>query len=205
MSTNNKEENIKENKKIEEKGSLDEAKSSDNKNKEKVIEKTVEEKLQDAEEKLLRSLAEIENQRRRFEKEIKDAFEFGSFNFAKESLAIPDNLQRAKEAIKNDEKLKDNKDLEKFLENITIIEKDLISIFEKNNIKKIVSQNKKFDPNFHQAMSEIEDDKVDPGTILQEIQAGYLLGERLLRPALVSVSKKKNLKDQVNEDKKEEK
>ena len=205
MSTNNKEENIKENKKIEEESSLDEAKSSDNKNKEKVIEKTVEEKLQDAEEKLLRSLAEIENQRRRFEKEIKDAFEFGSFNFAKESLAIPDNLQRAKEAIKNDEKLKDNKDLEKFLENITIIEKDLISIFEKNNIKKIVSQNKKFDPNFHQAMSEIEDDKVDPGTILQEIQAGYLLGERLLRPALVSVSKKKSLKDQVNEDKKEEK
>ena len=205
MSTNNKEENIKENKKIEEKGSLDEAKSSDNKNKEKVIEKTVEEKLQDAEEKLLRSLAEIENQRRRFEKEIKDAFDFGSFNFAKESLAIPDNLQRAKEAIKNDEKLKDNKDLEKFLENITIIEKDLISIFEKNNIKKIVSQNKKFDPNFHQAMSEIEDDKVDPGTILQEIQAGYLLGERLLRPALVSVSKKKGVKDQANEDKKEEK
>ena len=205
MSTNNKEENIKENKKIEEEGSLDEAKSSDNKNKEKVIEKTVEEKLQDAEEKLLRSLAEIENQRRRFEKEIKDAFEFGSFNFAKESLAIPDNLQRAKEAIKNDEKLKDNKDLEKFLENITIIEKDLISIFEKNNIKKIVSQNKKFDPNFHQAMSEIEDDKVDPGTILQEIQAGYLLGERLLRPALVSVSKKKDLKEQGNYDKKEEK
>ena len=205
MSTNNKEENIKENKKIEEESSLEEAKSSDNKNKEKVIEKTVEEKLQDAEEKLLRSLAEIENQRRRFEKEIKDAFDFGSFNFAKESLAIPDNLQRAKEAIKNDEKLKDNKDLEKFLENITIIEKDLISIFERNNIKKIVSQNKKFDPNFHQAMSEIEDDKVDPGTILQEIQAGYLLGERLLRPALVSVSKKKGVKDQVNEDKKEEK
>ena len=205
MSTNNKEENTKENKKIEVEDSLDEAKSSDNKNEEKVIEKTVEEKLRDAEEKLLRSLAEIENQRRRFEKEIKDAFEFGSFNFAKESLAIPDNLQRAKEAIKNDEKLKDNKDLEKFLENITIIEKDLISIFERNNIKKIVSQNKKFDPNFHQAMSEIEDDKVDPGTILQEIQAGYLLGERLLRPALVSVSKKIGLKDQENEDKKEEK
>ena len=109
MSTNNKEENIKENKKIEEKGSLDEAKSSDNKNKEKVIEKTVEEKLQDAEEKLLRSLAEIENQRRRFEKEIKDAFEFGSYNFAKESLSILDNLQRAKVSIKNDETLKNNK------------------------------------------------------------------------------------------------
>ena len=166
---------------------------------------SVEEKLKIAEDKLLRSLAEIENQRRRFEKEIKDAFEFGSYNFAKESLAILDNLQRAKEAIKNDETLKINKDLDKFLENITIIEKDLITIYEKNNIKKIESRNKKFDPNFHQAMSEIEDDKVDSGTILQEIQAGYLLGERLLRPALVSVSKKKSSKDQENKDKKEEK
>ena len=166
---------------------------------------TVEEKLKETEEKLLRSLAEIENQRRRFEKEIKDAFEFGSYNFAKESLAILDNLQRAKEAIKNDEKLKSNEDLDKFLDNINIIEKDLISIFEKNNIKKIESLNKKFDPNFHQAMSEVENDKVDPGTILLEIQAGYLLGERLLRPAMVSVSKKKNSKDQENKDKNEEK
>jgi len=152
--------------------------------------KTIEEKLQEAEEKQLRSLAEIENQRRRFEKEVKDAFEFGSFNFAKESLAILDNLQRAKLAIKNDESLKDNKDLNKFIENLTIIEKDLISIFEKNNIKKIETVNKKFDPNFHQAMSEIHDEKVETGTILQEIQAGYLLGERLLRPSLVGISKK---------------
>ena len=158
-------------------------------------EKTVEEKLIDAEEKLLRSLAEIENQRRRFEKEIKDAFEFGSFNFAKESLAILDNLQRAKDAIKNDVKLKVNKDLDKFLENINIIEKDLVSIFERNRISKIDIKNKKFDPNFHQAMSEIEDDKVEPGSIIQEIQAGYMLGERLLRPALVSVAKKKDKKD----------
>ena len=203
MSANNKEENIK-NQKSEEDSNIEEAKSPD-KNKEEVKEKTVEEKLKDAEEKLLRSLAEIENQRRRFEKEIKDAFEFGSYNFAKESLAILDNLQRAKEAIKNDETLKINKDLDKFLENITIIEKDLISIFEKNNIKKIDSRNKKFDPNFHQAMSEVEDDKADPGTILNEIQAGYLLGERLLRPALVSVSKKKSSKDLENKDKKEEK
>jgi len=157
-------------------------------------EKTTVEKLQEAEEKLLRSLAEIENQRRRFEKEIKDAFEFGSFNFAKENLATLDNLQRAREAIKNDEKLKENKDLDKFLENINIIEKDLISIFERNKIKKIDSKNKKFDPNFHQAMSEIEDDKVEPGTIIQEIQAGYMLGERLLRPALVTLAKKKTLK-----------
>ena len=168
-------------------------------------EKTTEEKLKEAEEKLLRSLAEIENQRRRFEKEIKDAFEFGSFNFAKENLATLDNLQRAKEAIKNDEKLKDNKDLDKFLENINIIEKDLISIFERNRIKKIDTKGKKFDPNFHQAMSEIEDDKVEPGSIIQEIQAGYMLGERLLRPALVSVARKKEKKDEENKEKKEQK
>ena len=168
-------------------------------------EKSIEEKLKEAEEKLLRSLAEIENQRRRFEKEIKDAFEFGSFNFAKENLATLDNLQRAKEAIKNDEKLKDNKDLDKFLENINIIEKDLISIFERNRIKKIDTKGKKFDPNFHQAMSEIEDDKAEPGSIIQEIQAGYMLGERLLRPALVSVAKKKDKKDEENKEKKEQK
>jgi|TARA_B100001093_G_scaffold352470_1_gene336931 molecular chaperone GrpE len=171
---------------------------------EKAKESTAEEKLKETEEKLLRSLAEIENQRRRFEKEIKDAFEFGSFNFAKESLAILDNLQRAKEAIKNDEKLKTNKDLGKFLENINIIEKDLVSIFERNRIKKIDLKNKKFDPNFHQAMSEIEDDETDPGTILHEIQSGYMLGDRLLRPSLVSVSKKKSSKDQENSDKKKE-
>ena len=179
--------------------------ASENKQKkEEVKELTSEEKLKISEDKLLRSLAEIENQRRRFEKEIKDAFEFGSFNFAKESLAILDNLQRAKVAIKNDEKLKENKDLDRFLENITIIEKDLVSIFEKNRIKKINTQNKKFDPNIHQAMSEIEDEKVDAGIVLQEIQAGYMLGERLLRPALVSVSKKKTSQDQENTDKKEE-
>jgi molecular chaperone GrpE len=174
-------------------------------NTEKVKELSIEEKLKISEDKLLRSLAEIENQRRRFEKEIKDAFEFGSFNFAKESLAILDNLQRAKEAIKNDEKLKKNENLDRFLENIIIIEKDLISIFEKNRIKKIDTKNKKFDPNIHQAMSEIEDEKAEAGTVLQEIQAGYMLGERLLRPALVSVSKKKTSKDQENTDKNEEK
>ena len=166
---------------------------------------SIEEKLKDTEDKLLRSLAEIENQRRRFEKEIKDAFEFGSFNFAKESLAILDNLERAKEAIKNDKILKDNKDLDKFLENILIIEKDLISIFEKNRIKKIDTKGKKFDPNFHQAMTEIEDDKAEAGSIIQEIQAGYKLGERLLRPALVGVAKKNNQKNEENSKKKEEK
>ena len=166
-------------------------------------EKSLEEKLKESDDKLLRSLAEVENQRRRFEKEIKDAFEFGSFNFAKESLAILDNLQRAKLAIKNDENLKKNKDLDKFLENITIIEKDLINIFEKNRIKKIDTENKKFDPNLHQAMSEIEDESKDTGSILQEIQSGYMLGERLLRPALVSVAKKKTLKKEEKNQKKE--
>ena len=178
---------------------------SSNESKESLKEKSPDQKLKETEEKLLRSLAEIENQRRRFEKEIKDAFEFGSFNFAKESLAILDNLARAKEAIKSDEKLKANKDLDKFLENISIIEKDLISIFERNRIKKIDTQNKKFDPNFHQAMSELEDEEKDPGTILNEIQAGYMLGERLLRPALVSVSKRKSPENEEKNDKKEKK
>ena len=166
---------------------------------------SLEEKLAESEDKLLRSLAEIENQRRRFEKEIKDAFEFGSFNFAKESLAILDNLQRAKIAIKNDQTLKENKDLDKFLENMTIIEKDLINIFEKNRIKKIDTKNKKFDPNLHQAMSEIENNKAETGSILQEIQAGYMLAERLLRPSLVSVSKRKVEKKDEKEEKEEEK
>ena len=169
----------------------------------KKTEVTVEQKLKETEEKLLRSLAEIENQRRRFEKEIKDAFEFGSFNFAKESLAILDNLNRAKIAIQNDEVLKSNKDLDKFLNNISIIEKDLISIFEKNRIVKIEAKGKKFDPNLHQAMTEIDDEKSDEGTVVQVIQSGYMMGERLLRPALVGVAKRKNSKNTEKEEKKE--
>ena len=171
---------------------------------EKEDDRTVEEKLKESEDKVLRALAEIENQRRRFEKEIKDAFEFGSFNFAKESLSILDNLHRAKEAISNDETLKINKDLDKFIDYIDILNKDLTSIFEKNRIIKISTDKKKFDPNLHQAMSEIEDEKSDTGSILQEIQAGYMLGERLLRPALVAVAKKKTDKnDQKSEEKKD--
>ncbi len=193
------------NKKQKKELSKEEVKDPENPNSEENKELTTEEKLKDTEEKLLRSLAEIENQRRRFEKEIKDAFEFGSFNFAKENLAILDNLQRAKEAIKNDARLKINKDLDKFLENINIIEKDLISIFERNRIKKIDSKNKKFDPNFHQAMSEIDNDKAEPGSIIHEIQAGYMLGDRLLRPALVSVAKRKDKKGGENNQKKDEK
>tara|TARA_X000001036_G_scaffold354311_1_gene335880 strand:- start:541 stop:1134 length:594 start_codon:yes stop_codon:yes gene_type:complete len=197
MSSDSKKQNIDEN-------VSNQTKDSD-KTKNDQEEKTLDIKLKESEDKLLRSLAEIENQRRRFEKEIKDAFEFGSFNFARETLAILDNLQRAKMAIKNDEKLKNNKDLDKFLENIDIIEKDLINIFEKNNIKKIDTIDKKFDPNLHQAMSEIEDEKVETGSILQEIQAGYKLGERLLRPALVSVAKKKTFKKEEKVEKKEDK
>ena len=177
----------------------------DDTSKKKIEDSTVEQKLKDTEDKLLRSLAEIENQRRRFEKEIKDAFEFGSFNFAKESLAILDNLERAKNAMKNDEVLKSNKDLDKFLNNLSIIEKDLVSIFEKNRIKKIVAKGKKFDPNVHQAMAEIEDEVSEAGTIVQEIQCGYMLGERLLRPALVGVAKKKNPKKEEKKEKKDKK
>ena len=176
---------------------------SEEKEEEKDI--SLEKKLAETEDKLLRSLAEVENQRRRFEKEIKDAFEFGSFNFAKESLSILDNLQRAKLAIKNDESLKNSQELDKFLENITVIEKDLISIFEKNKIKKIITQNQKFDPNLHQAMSEIEDEKSETGSILQEIQPGYMLAERLLRPALVAVAKQKTSVNDEKDEKKDDK
>ena len=152
---------------------------------------STEEKLKNADEKLLRTLAELENQRKRFDKEIKDAIDFGGFSFAKENLVILDNLQRAYISIKEDPVLKVNKDIDKFLNNIEIIEKDLISIFKKNRIEKIDTENKKFDPNFHQAMTEMEDEKVEPGTIVQEMLPGYMFGDRLLRPSLVAVSKKK--------------
>ncbi len=162
------------------------------------VELTVEEKLKISEEKLLRSLAESENQRRRFEKEIKDAYDFGGFNFAREMLTSLDNLQRAKKSILEDEVLKKSNEFGKFLKNIEIIEKDLSSTFEKNKITKIDCLNKKFDPNFHQAMLEIEDDKVDPGTIVQEVQSGFMFGERLLRPSFVGISKKKGEKNGEN-------
>jgi molecular chaperone GrpE len=163
---------------------------------------SVEDRLKETEDKLLRSLAELENQRRRFQKEIKDAFEYGGFNFARESLTLLDNLQRAKSSIKNDETLKNSKDLDKFLKNIEILEKDIVTVFEKNKINKIKSIKEKFDPNLHQAMIEIEDEASEPGTIVQEIQPGYNFGERLLRPAFVGVAKKKGAKkDEKKEDK----
>ena len=171
--------------------------------KEEEKEQTIEEKLKNTEDKLLRSLAELENQRNRFEKDIKEAIDFGGFNFARENLAILDNLQRAHASIKNDPDLKNSKDLDKFLKNIEIIEKDLQSIFKKNKIEKIHSLNMKFDPNFHQAMTEVVDDKAVPGTIVQEIQSGYMFRDKLLRPSLVAVSKRTEKKDDKNEDKNE--
>ena len=175
----------------------------DSKEQEKeVIEPTAEEKLAELQDKLLRALADSENQRRRSERETREAFEYGGFNFAKETLSLLDNLQRAHQSIKNDESLKENQDFNKFLENIQIIEKDLITIFEKNNIKKIDCLNQKFDPNNHQAMLEMEDEVVEPGTILQEIQPGYFFKDRLLRPSFVAVAKRKDLKSEENDEKK---
>jgi len=167
----------------------------------------LEDKLKIVEEKLLRTLAEMENQRRRFEKERDEAFEFGGFNFAKESLSLLDNIDRATTSFKNDEKLKNNKDLDKIIEGIEIVKKDLLSIFNKNGIEVIDCINKKFDPNFHQAMLEVEDGTKDPGTVVQEIQKGYMMKDRLLRPSLVGVTKKreKNAEKTTKDSEKKEK
>ena len=155
---------------------------------------TVEDKLKGIEEKLLRTLAEMENQRRRFEKERQEAFDFGGFNFARESLALLDNMDRATDSFKNDEKLKNNEDLDKIIAGIEIIKKDLLSIFKKNGIELIECINKKFDPNFHQAMLEVEDNTKESGLVVQEIQKGYMMKDRLLRPSLVGVAKKREEK-----------
>ena len=158
--------------------------------------KSPEEKILELEDKLARTFAEMENQRRRFEKEKEEAYEYGGFSFAKEALNLIDNLERSKKILENDTSLKDTDSLKKTLEHFEIINKDLMSIFSKNNIKPVESLNKKLDPNFHQAMLEIEDDSKEPGTIVQEIQKGFIIKERLLRPALVGVSKKTLNKDQ---------
>ena len=158
-------------------------------------EETTENKLKAAEEKLRRAMAEAENQRRRFEKERQEAFEFGGFNFARESLSLLDNIDRAINSFKNDDALKNNKALGKIIDGIEIVKKDLVSIFKKNSIEAIECLNKKFDPNFHQAMLEIEDNTKEAGTVIQEIQKGYMMKDRLLRPALVGVTKKREEKD----------
>jgi molecular chaperone GrpE len=162
-----------------------------------------EEKIKELEDKVIRTFAEMENQRRRFEKEKEDAFEYGGYAFAKEALNLIDNLERSKLVLQSDEALKDTEALKKTLEHLDIINKDLISIFTKNNIKPIDSINKKLDPNFHQAMMEIEDDTKEPGTIVQEIQKGFMIKDRLLRPSLVAVSKKTEKKDEKSEENKE--
>ena len=175
---------------------------NESQNKEQLIEKSPEEKILELEDKVARTFAEMENQRRRFEKEKEEAFEYGGFSFAREALNLIDNLERSKLTLESDETLKDSNALKKLLEHLDIINKDLISIFTKNNIKPIESLNKKLDPNFHQAMMEIEDDQNEHGTIIKEIQKGFTIKDRLLRPSLVGVSKKKENKD--NESKKDE-
>tara|TARA_X000000950_G_scaffold68948_1_gene85408 strand:+ start:1555 stop:2196 length:642 start_codon:yes stop_codon:yes gene_type:complete len=169
----------------------------------KKIELTPEDTIKELEDKLARTFAEMENQRRRFEKERNDAFEYGGFSFAKEALNLIDNLERSKSILENDEKLKGSDALKKTLEHFDIIYKDLISIFKKNDIKQIESLNKKLDPNFHQAMMEIEDDTKEPGTIIQEIQKGFTIKDRLLRPSLVGVAKKTQEKTTKTQETKE--
>ena len=179
------------NKKKAEKSDIEKKDKEENTtNKEKEKELTPEEKIIDLEDKLSRAYAEMENQRRRYEKEKDDAFEYGGFSFAREALNLLDNLDRSKISLSNDEKLKNSDSLKKITEHLDIIQKDMISIFKKNSIEPISSIDKKMDPNFHQAMMEIEDDNKEPGTIVQEIQKGFMMKDRLLRPSLVAVSKR---------------
>ena len=198
-----------EKKEQEKASSKDESETQNKEQKENKItpikEETAEEKLKTVQEKLLRTMAEMENQRRRFEKEKKEAFEFGGFNFAAESLLLIDNIDRAIVSFKNDESLKNNQDLNKNIDGIEIVKKDLVAIFKKNGIEAIECINKKFDPNFHQAMLELEDSTKEPGTVVQEMQKGYMMKSRLLRPSLVGVTKKREEKAEKSEKKTEEK
>ena len=183
-----------------------ETKNSDGETEGKVEEKseiTPEQRILELEDKLARTFAEMENQRRRYEKEKEDAYEYGGFAFAREALSLIDNLERSKQILQNDESLKNSDALKKTLDHLEIIDKDLISIFSKNNIKPIESLGKKLDPNFHQAMMEIDDDNKEPGTIVQEIQKGFTIKDRLLRPSLVGVSKKTSNKEEKPEKNKE--
>jgi len=189
----------KENNKTEEQTEKDEQSSNPDEKKEI----SPEEKIIELEDKLARTFAEMENQRRRFEKEKNDAFDYGGFAFAKEALNLIDNLTRSKLILESDDALKNTEALKKTLEHFDIIEKDLVSTFNKNNIKPIDCLNKKLDPNLHQAMMEIEDDQKEPGTIIQEVQKGFMIKDRLLRPSLVGVSKKSEEKDKKPEENKE--
>ena len=199
---NQKTKNEEQNKEEDSKSNINESKDVKD-TQEEQTEKTSEEKILEIEDKLARAYAEMENQRRRFEKEKEEAYEYGGFYFAKEALSLIDNLERSKQTLENDEVLKNSEALKKTLEHMNIINKDLISIFSKNNIRPIESLNKKLDPNLHQAMMEIEDDNKEPGTIVQEIQKGFTIKDRLLRPSLVGVSKRtgdKGKNDTKNEE-----
>ena len=184
---------------IEKQEEGDKGREESEKNIEKENKLTPEEKIIDLEDKLTRTYAEMENQRRRYEKEKEDAFEYGGFSFAREALSLLDNLDRSKISLGNDEKLKNSDSLKKITEHLDIIQNDMISIFKKNNIKQIDSINRKLDPNFHQAMMEVEDDTKEPGTIVQEIQKGFMIKDRLLRPSLVAVSKKRDKSEKKDE------
>ena len=196
-----KEQSSKIEEKINDKSVTSEQSKDDEKSKKEKVELTPEDKIKELEEKLARTLAEMENQRRRFEKEKDDAFEYGGFSFARESLNLIDNFDRAKQSLENDEKIKNSDLLQKVLDHLDIIKKDLISIFKKNNIEEIIAVDKKLDPNLHQAMMEVEDDNKEPGTIVQEIQKGFKMKDRLLRPSLVAVSKKTEKNDEKIEKK----
>ena len=196
-----KEQNSKIEENINDKSGASKQSKNDEKSKEEKVELTPEDKIKELEEKLTRTLAEMENQRRRFEKEKDDAFEYGGFSFARESLNLIDNFDRAKQSLENDEKIKNSDLLQKVLDHLDIIKKDLISIFKKNNIEEIIAVDKKLDPNLHQAMMEVEDDNKEPGTIVQEIQKGFKMKDRLLRPSLVAVSKKTEKNDEKIEEK----
>ena len=196
----NAEKEIKDEQEVESKKNKNESEKSTKEE----IKNSPEEEIINLKDKLARTFAEMENQRRRFEKEKDDAFEYGGFAFAREALNLIDNLERAKVSLENDEQLKNTDTLKKVIDHFNIINKDMLSIFKKNNIDPIKSINKKLDPNLHQAMIEIEDDSKEPGTIVQEIQKGFMMKDRLLRPSLVGVSKKKVDKDVVDNKKNEE-
>ena len=200
-SSNQNKGSVKESDKPEENLAKENKKETEQEPKEEIIEETPEQKIAELEDKVARTFAEMENQRRRFEKEKEDAFEYGGYSFAKEALNLIDNLDRSKHVLESDDKLKETEALKKTLEHLDIIKKDLISIFEKNNIKPIDSLNKKLDPNFHQAMMEIENNDLDEGIVVQEIQTGYMMHDRLLRPAMVGVSKKPQKATEVESDK----
>ena len=199
---NNSDESSKE-KDMEDVENLDNKENNKEDNSEKTKEITAEEKIKDLEDKLTRTFAEMENQRRRFEKEKDDAYEYGGYSFAKEALNLLDNLERSKAALENDDNLKNTEALKKIVDHLNIINDDMLSIFKKNNIEPIKSIDQKLDPNLHQAMMEIEDDSKEPGTIVQEIQKGFMMKDRLLRPSLVGVAKKTTQKKEKTEENKQ--